>query len=461
MFENKNRLPLYLLAIFLLSLAPRLLSAYYAPLFDSSDFIWSYKIVAENIYQSGCVSQSIIVGECKPHWGGNQLPGYPLFIAVVWKMFNHSNLAILIVQSTLLSLAITYLFYVLTIRFTKQHKIIPFAVASLLIISPLVLVFSRVPETEILTIALRILLIAILIRSITINRLLILGSAFTYTAAMFVRYDNILLGIPIIIAAFIIYKPQMALKKLLLGMVICSIPMGGWWMRSVANGLPVFPPANFPVDTLDVSAWFNTWIKDRADTYFMLAMFHAKNYSELQVRQDIFYSDTERNKTADLWSKLKKADGNFIPQELNRDFRDLTQMRKEASWFDTVVVLKLVRMRNYWFNFGYYHWAVGKYQENLHFLRKLVYLSYDIYRMALTPILFLLTYLIFRKKAPIELKFLTGGVALFVVLYTIFYGMMPLILTRYILTTVPLLEAAIVASLAWLYVEHKNKVAIV
>ena len=45
-----------------------------------------YKIVAQNLYLNFCLSLSNPeIGECLPHWGGNQPPGYSSFLALVYK----------------------------------------------------------------------------------------------------------------------------------------------------------------------------------------------------------------------------------------------------------------------------------------------------------------------------------------------------------------------------------------
>ena len=54
--------------------------------FPSSGGDWDiYSTVAENILRGCGVSLSPPDrGQCVPHFGGNHLPGYPAFVAVIW-----------------------------------------------------------------------------------------------------------------------------------------------------------------------------------------------------------------------------------------------------------------------------------------------------------------------------------------------------------------------------------------
>ena len=58
-----------------------------------------YMLVASNILNGCGVSMSELGGEaCIPHFGGNQGPGYPAFIALIWSLSGHCNLAVRLVH---------------------------------------------------------------------------------------------------------------------------------------------------------------------------------------------------------------------------------------------------------------------------------------------------------------------------------------------------------------------------
>ena len=70
----------------------------------------TYTLVAENILTGCGVSISEIgSNQCVPHFGGNQGPGYPTFIAIVWALSGHSDLAVRLVQAFFCIAAILYI----------------------------------------------------------------------------------------------------------------------------------------------------------------------------------------------------------------------------------------------------------------------------------------------------------------------------------------------------------------
>ena len=103
--------PYSYLVVFFIAVVPRILvGALYPYIFGDWDTV--YKFVAENILINHCVSQSLpSSGLCVPHWGGNQLPGFPFFAAVVWAVLGKSDWAILAGQSVLAALAICWLMH--------------------------------------------------------------------------------------------------------------------------------------------------------------------------------------------------------------------------------------------------------------------------------------------------------------------------------------------------------------
>ncbi|MEO8301959.1 MAG: hypothetical protein ABI608_09205, partial [Rhizomicrobium sp.] len=108
-FESSPLSP-YLL-VFLVAVVPRALLGLFAP-YDGLDWSIVYRIVADNIYLNHCVSQSPpLSAVCAPHWGGNQLPGFPAFVAFAWMLSAKSNLAVLIGQSILTGAAICWLMH--------------------------------------------------------------------------------------------------------------------------------------------------------------------------------------------------------------------------------------------------------------------------------------------------------------------------------------------------------------
>src|SRR5471030_1939667 len=119
----------------------------------------TYLTVAENIWSNLCVSRSDPASAaCKPHWGGNQLPGYPAFIALAWRIGGKSLSAILVGQSIAASLAIGWLVHAV-LAFTRRRDM-AFAAGLVLALSPLEIGYARALLTEALAMATTIWVLA-------------------------------------------------------------------------------------------------------------------------------------------------------------------------------------------------------------------------------------------------------------------------------------------------------------
>ena len=82
-----------------------------------------YLQVARNIVLNGCVSLSDpTTGECLADWGGNQLPGYPIFISAVWSVMGDSLTSIRVGQSIIYVCAVLYLMRAI-VRMTSSRRI--------------------------------------------------------------------------------------------------------------------------------------------------------------------------------------------------------------------------------------------------------------------------------------------------------------------------------------------------
>ncbi|MBM3557543.1 MAG: glycosyltransferase family 39 protein, partial [Alphaproteobacteria bacterium] len=184
----------FVLAAFVAALVPRLTLALIWP--QRSGDTKVYLTVARNILENACVSLSDPAsGACLPHWGGNQLPGYPAFVALVWKLFGESDIAIVIAQSVIGAAAVAYAGYAL-LRFLGDARRAVWGVA-LLAFSPLCVPWTRWILTDGLSIAATLWVFSELVLSIARRQLRILAVALSAITALFLRYDNIVLIVPI------------------------------------------------------------------------------------------------------------------------------------------------------------------------------------------------------------------------------------------------------------------------
>ena len=124
---------IYLLVL-LFTLITRLVFIIYFPT-GGGDWI-IYSTVAENIL-SGCgVSLSSIgSGECEPHFGGNQGPGYPVFVFLSWLIGGHEDVYIRVFQLFFYISSLLYLVRAIKI-YTSSRKVALW-VGIILALSPL------------------------------------------------------------------------------------------------------------------------------------------------------------------------------------------------------------------------------------------------------------------------------------------------------------------------------------
>jgi 4-amino-4-deoxy-L-arabinose transferase-like glycosyltransferase len=187
-----------------------------------------YATVAENILRNGCVSLSLpALQQCVPHWGGNQLPGYPAFLAAVWSV-SHTTTAVLLVQSILVSAATTWFAYCAAPLIGRRLAIVLGLVVGL---SPLTLAWSRFVLTDALSVACALCLLAEVFRYFQDGRVRVVPIGLFLGAAIFLRYDNAILVVPL---SILLWRQRTAL---LLCVAIALLPAAGWWVRSMEAGL--------------------------------------------------------------------------------------------------------------------------------------------------------------------------------------------------------------------------------
>lgn len=164
-----------------------------------------YENVALNILKNFCISLSDPFSkECIPHWGGNQLPAYPSFLAINYWLFGINKMAPLITAAFIFQLCVFYLVRVL-IKYKYKDRVI---LTTLLILSfsPLHFAQSRYLLTEELTLSLTIYFLTIIIKFIHEKNINLIHLSFIFTMLFFTRYDSIVLLAPIFFLFFLFFK---------------------------------------------------------------------------------------------------------------------------------------------------------------------------------------------------------------------------------------------------------------
>ena len=460
------------------ALAPRLVLVVFAPS-AGGDWALAYRPVAENIYLNFCVSLSDpVIGSCDPHWGGNQLPGFPLFVALVWLLFPFSETAVRVAQTGVLVLALCYLtraVYELT-----GSRVQAFLVAAVLAVSPQHLAWARFLLTETLSLAATYWVFAELFRSLHQGRLRVLQLGLALAAAVFVRYDNALLLIPAALCGFLIHPPWPAIRRSFIVFLLLAAPLSAWTVRAIAHGLPPFPAEFFskefpiPRGYLD---WGYSWTTSQYQYPGWYNPAVRAKYSRIWIDPAIYDSLHERKQVEALLTELREYEGEAMPAHIDAAFAALAAARKDAYRLRHWLVTPALRILNMWFNpYNSTAWPVGvgfpargdPGQAEISTFRRaveiatrrpldaLVKIGAAVYRLLL---LGLAAYCLFRSFVPAlaSVRAIVWMAVSYATVRTLFFAYLPLVETRYIMSTIPALELAVAISLFLLWQNRRRK----
>jgi hypothetical protein len=453
---------LYLIAA--AALIPRLLLVYFAPV-TAGD--WTvYQTVAENLLTNQCVSLSDpISGACIPHWGGNQLPGFPWFIAAVWSIFPHQWIWVGLAQSLVITVSTLYLANSVTPFFPSRHWSL--AAGLLVALSPLVVPWARTTLPETLALAATHLILAELARSYLQERLRVIPLAIASTLAIFLRYDSFLLAVPIAMTGIVIHGPWQAMRRGSILLLLVAIPLGLWWARSMALGLGPYPKP-YTVQSggappLGYIAWGKTWAVDQYQAPTWVYAVYTRRYSTINIDPGVYGSDDERAQVESLVAELKAFhERKPFPGHIDDAFAEIAAARQAAEPLRYWFILPLQRAATLWFNpRNSAAWPVSLETVKNEGLPNrsrlveialanpaatLVKLGTATYRLVL-PFVALLLLVKFWRRRRLEVWLLGSGVA-YGLASTLFHAALLMTEPRYIVETIPFLELALIASLA-------------
>jgi len=308
-----------------------------------------YVLVADNIFQNGCVSMSVPAsGACVPHWGGNHPPAYPLLLAAV----GGSLPGLLIVQILLYAAAAARLVTALEHLLERPRTVL--AVGLVVALSPLQFGWGRFVLPDLLSSAMVIWMLAEITLSFAQGRLRTLAIGLCLAAASFLRYDGILLAVPVAVAGFWIHPPLTALRKGLVITLIVAIPIMAWLARGVAVGLGPVPEQRFMQDgsrTPDgYRAWGRTWIS----TLYQGAAFGypvtTGRFNQISIPAKAYDNDNERRRVEALLGRLGLLAGQPFPLKIDNAFAELAAERRTRHPVRTYVVLPIQRAGSFWLN---------------------------------------------------------------------------------------------------------------
>jgi len=342
--------------VIIAALAPRIIFSIYYPVAEGDSGI--YLRVAHNILQNGCVSLSMPESSlCIPHWGGNQLPGYPAFVAAsMWllPMIADERIAVGLTQSILSAAAITRMVHVLG----RTTGGLPVAIAAglLLALSPAHVAWSRWLLTESLATTITIWFFAEIIASKRDGRLHTVALSIAFGAAVLVRYDLIILALPLAAAAVWIHGFRHGTAAIGLICMLSAIPSGIWVWRSVASQLP-FPPTSVVVDgradlrgPTGFHAWLQTWIHNQYELKSTLWPALNLDYGAIQIPHHAYTDETEHLAVQKLLEELSFHRNTEFPLHIDEQFAEIAERRRTADPIAHWLINPAMRGVWLWFN---------------------------------------------------------------------------------------------------------------
>jgi len=347
------------IVFFIIILVPRILFILFYPELGGDSEI--YTTVAENIL-SGCgVSLSNpLTEECVPHFGGNHGPGYPLFISLVWKVFNHSDLAVRIIQSIIYSISCLWLIrsaYLLT-----NNKKLLTVVGLLLALSPLLIAWPRYVQTETLSLAATIYLLAEIILSLSIKKIRVISISLALIFATWIRLDNIFLTIPVAITVIYIHGFRNGIIKGILIATILSSTWATWTTRNIIVKLPNLIPTDMimPDGSRPPSGylkWTKTWITHEYERPGALWGINRKNYISINIPDRAYENNKEKKEIKLLVKKLKLLNGQNFPIEIDNEFKRIAQLKIVNNPLQYWLIYPSIRAIRMWTNpFSSFGW---------------------------------------------------------------------------------------------------------
>ena len=339
-------------SILAVALMVRLVFVFSAPFMGGDADI--YTTVAENILRGCGVSLSDPgSSECVPHFGGNQLPGYPAFVALVWFVADHSNMAVRVFQSFLYVAALGWLMIAIH-RYTRS-KGLAIGTGVVMALSPLEVAWPRYMQTETLALATTMWVLAELVISLGEQKLRIIPLALALTAAVFVRLDGILLCVPVALTAFLVHNPLKAMARGALVALLLCLPLAGWTVRNIVVDLPRLYPTPFTMPDnapppLGYAAWGRTWITQEYQRPGWGWPVNRFVYDGIQIDDRAYDNPEEKKQVQGLLDELKNYTGKPFPKEIDDQFRRLAEERAEREPLRVRVWIPLLRMKSLWTN---------------------------------------------------------------------------------------------------------------
>ena len=441
-----------------------------------------YTTVAENILNGCGVSLSNpLTDECVPHFGGNHGPGYPLFLSLIWSIFNHSDNAVRIIQSIIYALSCLWLMrstYILT-----QDKKVMIFIAILLACSPLMIAWPRYVQTETLAIAATIYLLAELILSVAIKRIRIISIGLALIFATWIRLDNVFLVVPVAVTVIYMQGLKAGIIKGLLIAMIFSSSWAVWTARNIIVELPNLIPSDMVMPDGSRSPtgylkWTKTWITHEYERPGALWGINRKNYLGITIPERAYESVEEQLEVNKLLEELKTLDQEDFPIKIDNKFAKIASDKINNNPMQYWITYPSIRALRMWTNpFSSFGWPnempdkglsknermaaangnmsilIAKAQEYpIHALSK----GFNAFYRTILMVFFAVSFiLLFKSKNKEYIYFIFLITSSYMFSRTVFFSLNSNFETRYMVTTIPFIELFVIISMLSLFYKRE------
>jgi len=458
---------IYLLVL-LFTLITRLVFIIYFPT-GGGDWI-IYSTVAENIL-SGCgVSLSSIgSGECEPHFGGNQGPGYPVFVFLSWLIGGHEDVYIRVFQLFFYISSLLYLVRAIKI-YTSSRKVALW-VGIILALSPLGVAWPRYLQTETLVISGTLWVFSELLLSLHQKKFRTIPIAISLIFTTFIRLDAVLLVAPVVTTLFIIHRPVDAFKKGLLMAIVFSLPWSAWLTRNYVVGMDSILPSQMALPQNAKAPdgylkWCKTWTTleyQRPGSQWPITRFV---YDKIVIDNNIYATKEEKIKVEKLIKDLKKYTGKPFPRDIDGEFLIIANERINNNPVDYYLIKPIHRIWSLWTSiYNSYGWPTElpgyvSHQERLEvsrgdILQKVNFaLKYPIvasgkiivnlWKISLYLLFIIVLFKIVNTHKRTILYPLVLLVVSFIVARSLFSGYANFVETRYTIAVIPIMEILVI-----------------
>lgn len=423
--------PLLLCIVFAAALATRLAFVWVAP-YAGGDWVL-YSDVARNIL-AGCGVAVTGPAGCVPHFGGNQLPLFPAFVAAVWYVTGPSDVAVRIAQSIIASLSSAWLAFAV-LRLTRS-RVAAYVAGAAQAFSLVQAYWAGSLLTETLALASTQWVLAELLLSLAAGRFRIVPVGLAMVAATWARMDGILLLVPVVIAAFAIDGARQGLRAVLLAGLIVGTPLAAWAVRNIAVGISPLPSnSTLPDGTSGPAgylAWANTWVvtsKQHADTGF----FGPSHYERIKIAPEAYHDAAERVEVEALLARLRTVSGQAFPPDVDAAFGRLAEQRRATQTLAQRAQRDVARA---WSLMARWIWPWTRYAGDGREGNS----PTDFYRFAVMVVC-VLTGCIGAFTGPRAVRFVAGMTALYLMTRVAFFAIIAGIEFRYMVELAPFIES--------------------